>query len=264
MSAEKSGKALRRWRHCSIFCPHQAHLALGPGVGQRDMNGLGVTAVARNGNDGHAESGRDQTLHRRDLGGLEDDVRVDVLLRPEFVGELPQAELVAKCDERFLGRRGQPYPGSAGEPVPARNGQTELFDIQPPPNKTTPLGTRRGDGDVGLAAPHPLRDLVRGPLEQVESDRGHRIPETSKLFGYIPIRQRMKKGQSYPAGIRIAQCGNAFGGGMHFGQAASCVLEHDLAVSVQSEPAIDPVEQWCTGLVFESRQCARQCRLADP
>jgi hypothetical protein len=26
--------------------------------------------------------------------------------------------------------------------VPARNGQAELFDIQPAPNKTRPLGTR--------------------------------------------------------------------------------------------------------------------------
>ena len=158
MSAKKSGKALRRWRHCSIFCPHQAHLALGPGVGQRDMNGLGVTAVARNGNDGHAESGRDQTLHRRDLGGLEDDVRVDVLLRPEFVGELPQAELVAKCDERFLGRRGQPYPGSAGEPVPRGTARQSCSTYSR--RQTRPLPSGRGAVMAMSAWPHRTLSVI--------------------------------------------------------------------------------------------------------
>ena len=155
MSAEKSRKALCRWRHCSIFCPHQAHLALCPGVGQRDMNGLGVTAVARNGNDGDAESGRDQPFHRRDLGGLEDDVRVDVLLRPEFVGELPQAELVAKCDERLLGRRGQPHPGSAGRAGARAERPGRAVRHTAGAKQARPLGTRRGDGDVGLAVTAP-------------------------------------------------------------------------------------------------------------
>ena len=74
----------------------------------------------------------------------------------------------------------------------------------------------------------------------------------------------MQESESNPSGVGVAQGGDAFGGRLHLGDAAPGVLEHDLPIGVQPEPPIDPVEQWCSGLAFESSQGARQRRLADP
>ena len=124
----------------------------------------------------------------------------------------------------------------------------------------------RGEVMAMSAWPHRTRSVIScaGPWNRSNPHRGHRIPEPSELFR-VHTSSPANEGRPavpgrYPdrAVRRCVRWRNAFRPG------PSCVLEHDLAVGVQSEPTIDPVEQWCTGLVFEARQCARQCRLADP
>lgn len=139
-----------------------------------------------------------------------------------------------------------------------------MFDIQAVPPEAGPVRTGRGDGDIGLAAPHPLRDFGRRSLEQIESDRGRRLSEAPELFGHIPIGQRMQESEPNPSRVGVAERGDALGGRLHLGDAARGVLQHDLAVSVQPEPPVDPIEQRCSGLAFESSKGSRQRRLADP
>ncbi len=145
-----------------------------------------------------------------------------------------------------------------------RNGEAQLIDIEPAPDEAARLGARGGDREIGLTVEYPPRDLVRRALEQIETDPGRRLAKASQLLGHIPIRQGMEKREPDPAGVRIAKGGNAFGGGPHLGDAAPGVLQHDLAVCVQPEPAVDAVEQSRARLAFESRQCPRQRRLAHP
>ena len=96
---------------------------------------LGLTSVARNGNDGDTETGSDQPFHRGDLGGLEHDVGVDVVVRQQLVGELSQSRLLAERDERLARRRRQPHLRAAREPVSVRDGKAQLIDIQPAPDE---------------------------------------------------------------------------------------------------------------------------------
>jgi hypothetical protein len=73
----------------------------------------------------------------------------------------------------------------------------------------------------------------------------------------------MQKRQSHSSGVWISQGIDAVNGGLHLGDAAPGMLEHDLPVRVQAQPPIDPVEQRCAHVRFESTQGARQRWLAD-
>jgi hypothetical protein len=75
-----------------------------------------------------------------------------------------------------------------------------------------------------------LRDLVRGPLDQIEIDRRSGFAEAPQLFGHIPTRQRVQKRQADPAGVGVPQRGDAFFRRPHLGDAAPGVVQHDLAV----------------------------------
>src|SRR6185295_5484516 len=90
-----------------------------------------------------------------------------------------------------------------------------------------------------------------------------RLAEPAKLFRHIPTRQRVQKCHSHPSGVGISQRVDPFDGGLHLGDAASGVLEHDAPVRVQAQPPVDAVEQRRAYLRFESPQGARQRRLAD-
>src|SRR4029453_7361776 len=93
---KKSDEALPRRRQCSVAVPHQADLALGTEVRERDVNDFGFVSNARHRYDGDAESRGDEALDRGDLGDLEHDVGVDAVLSPQFIGELPQTGLAAE------------------------------------------------------------------------------------------------------------------------------------------------------------------------
>ncbi len=154
------------------------------------MDRLGLTTtLARDRDHGDAETGGDQTLHRRNLGRLEHDVRVEIILGAEVVGELSQAVLLGQRNEGLSRRRGQSQPGSRGQPMTGRDGQAQAFDIESKPDEAGPVGPWGGDRQVGLTVEHSLRDLMRRPLEQLEADPRHGVAESSKLFRYIPTRQ---------------------------------------------------------------------------
>jgi hypothetical protein len=44
----------------------------------------------------------------------------------------------------------------------------------------------------------------------------------------------MQKGQTHPSGVGVSQGVNAIDGGLHLGEAASGMLEHDLPIRVQA------------------------------
>jgi hypothetical protein len=70
------------------------------------VNDFGFVGIARHGHDGDAESRGDKAFYRGNLGGLENDVGVDAVLGPQFIGELPQTGLGSKRNERLVGGHG--------------------------------------------------------------------------------------------------------------------------------------------------------------
>ena len=78
---------------------------------------------------------------------------------------------------------------------------------------------------------------------------GHGDPSMSDaMMGDAMKPLRLAADSLYALGIReikgvLAKGGNAFGGGAHLADAAPGVLQHDLAVCVQSEPAVNAIEQ---------------------
>ena len=83
---EKRHKAFPRRRQRPVSVPYQSDLALGAEVGERDVNDFRVVAMARHRDDRDPESRGDEAFHRGNLSRLEDDVGVDVVLSPQFIG----------------------------------------------------------------------------------------------------------------------------------------------------------------------------------
>lgn len=226
------------------------------------MDGLGLAAVARHRDHRDAEARCDQSFHGRYLGGLENDFGPDAVRCKQLVGELTQPCLLGQCDERLPFRGRQLQAGPVREPMPTRDSEAELIDIQSAPTKFGSLGSRRGYRDVDIAVQHAMRDLVGGTLLQLETDAWRRLAEAPQLLGDIPTRQGVQECQSDPPGVGIAQRGDAVSRRVHFGDASPRVFEHDLAVRVQPKSAVDTVEQRRTGLSLEPGEGSRQRRLA--
>ena len=78
-----------------------------------------------------------------------------------------------------------------------------------------------------------------------------------------PAGHGLQERQPYGAAVRIAECGDSVTGRAYFRDTSPSMLEHDLAVGVQPQPPIDPIEQRRTHLAFHPRQSAGQCRLGE-
>ena len=114
--------------------------------------------MARHRDDRDPESRGDEAFHRGNLSRLEDDVGVDVVLSPQFIGELPQTGLAPERDERLCRGGGQPHAGPRRQPVSARNSQAQPLLVQPVPGEARRLGPRRRDGNIGLTVENALRE----------------------------------------------------------------------------------------------------------
>lgn len=73
----------------------------------------------------------------------------------------------------------------------------------------------------------------------------------------------MQERQTNPARVGVAQRPDALRREVHLGDAAPRVLEHDPAVGVEPQPAVDAVEQFRACLVLEPGERPRQRRLTD-
>ncbi len=66
----------------------------------------------------------------------------------------------------------------------------------------------------------------------------------------------MKEGEPNPPGVGVPQVCDALGCRLHLGDAAARVLQHYLAVRVQAQPPVHPVEKRRPGLALEAGQRA--------
>jgi len=135
--------------------------------------------------------------------------------------------------------------------------------VQFVPAEARVLRARGGDGQVDLAIGEELGDLVAGGLTKVELHLGCGGAERAQTVGNQPAGKRMQERQSHRSAVGIAQGGNAIRRGLDFADAAARMLEHDLSVGVQMQPAVDPIEQGRAGLSLEPSQRPRQRGLRD-
>jgi hypothetical protein len=103
--------------------------------------------------------------------------------------------------------------------------------------------------------------LVAGGLPKLEPHIGHSLPVAAQQLRHQPGRHRVQERQPHGAPVRVEQTGDAIAGQGQFGQAPAGVFQQDLAVPIQPQPPVDPVEQWCAEPPLQSGQRPGQGRL---